>query len=672
MKFANTFSNISIAAILAASATLSPAQTPAGTPSAPPPSLLDVIKINAPMPVLKVQPIGDPVTASTGSGIDIQDGLFAHYPYTGDAKDHSGNDNHLEVTGATATEDRFGMPNSAYAFDGQDDFMFADIDERKGDFSLSLWAKADDVEQSRYRSVINVFDKTGGSKHTCQIHTSGGRYPTYQFFSSNPESFALVTTEWQHLAVTVSGKVIRFYENGNRVYSQELEGGEANKFSNIIIGRNRERDRHFYGAIDDVYVYERAINDAEVERLFNGGFEDTDGDGLTDDYEKGYGRYQAISGKMSWDEAMADAETRGGHIATITSEAEWKAIKEVLGEIPHGYYLGGTDEKTEGVWEWITGEAWKFTKWAKGEPNNVFRSSYGDEDYTQTWTKTSDGNRLWNDIYGKKNPWSKGYILEYGYYTDPTLADSDGDRVNDGVEVAAKTDPNNPLSRPAPDRDAPGAPPPPPPGPDYVKKIEELTKDNAAKAVRIEELEATEKAHLDTIADLKATNATLTTTVEEQKKTIAKLNAENAGLKQQLSNSREEVVNVSYELTETKEQLQAAIDVARTPFVNGWVYDPTPVSPEQDEHVGEYVIDRGYEISPQPHYPRGWLFTDADHYPLVYSHSNQTWYYYELGTADPRFFYNYSTKEWENWDPTHEHTETEVASSQSTTTNQNL
>ena len=637
MKFANTFSNISIAAILAASATLSPAQTPTGTPSAPPPSLLDVIKINTPMPVLKIQPIGDPVTASTGSGIDIQDGLFAHYPYTGNAKDHSGNDNHLEVTGATATEDRFGMPNSAYAFDGKDDFMFADIDERKGDFSLSLWAKADDVEQSRYRSVINVFDKTGGSKHTCQIHTSGGRYPTYQFFSSNPESFALVTTEWQHLAVTVSGKIIRFYENGDRVYSQELEGGEANKFSNIIIGRNRNHGAKYHGAIDDVYVYERAINDAEVERLFNGGFEDTDGDGLTDDYEKGYGRYQLIKGSYDWKKAKEDAEKRGGHLATITSQAEWEAVREVVGELPSTYWLGGTDEKTEGTWEWITGELWKFTKWSSNEPNNL-----GNEDYLQTWGKSIDGNRLWNDNQFNEN--RNGYILEYGYYTDPTLADSDGDRVSDGVEVAAKTDPNNPLSRPAPDRDAPGAPPPPPPGPDYVKKIEELTKGNAAKTVRIEELEATEKAHLDTIANLKATNATLTATVEEQKKTIANLKTENAGLKQQLSNSRKEVVNVSYELTETKEQLQAAIDVARTPFVNGWVYDPQ----------------------------QGWLFTDADHYPLVYSHSTESWHYYELGTADPRFFYSYKTQEWEAWDPMPEQTETAVASSQSATKNQNL
>ena len=115
------------------------------------------------------------------------------------------------------TLDRFGMEDSAYSFDGQSNYLIADIENRIGDFSLSLWAKAANTEQSRYRSVINIHDKTPGSKDTCQIHTSGGRYPTYQFFSSNPESFALVTQEWQHLAVTVLGNVIRFYENGERV-----------------------------------------------------------------------------------------------------------------------------------------------------------------------------------------------------------------------------------------------------------------------------------------------------------------------------------------------------------------------------------------------------------------------------------------------------------------------
>ena len=41
---------------------------------------------------------------------------------------------------------------------------------------------------------------------------------------------------------------------------------------------------------------------------------------------------------------------QGGHLATITYNEEWHALKSILGEV-HDYYLGGTDEKTEGVWD---------------------------------------------------------------------------------------------------------------------------------------------------------------------------------------------------------------------------------------------------------------------------------------------------------------------------------
>jgi hypothetical protein len=298
------------------------------------------------------------------TGVNLSNGLIAHFPFSGNAQDQSGNQNDLENRGAVLTEDRFGIKDSAFSFDGKESHLFGDIEDRKGDFSIFLWAKAEDVEQSRFRSVINVFDKTPGSKDTCQIHISGGRYPTYQFYSSNPESFALVSTDWQHLGVTVSGKVIRFYENGEPVYSQELEGGAANSFSNLIIGKNRHGGSKYHGSIDDVYAYDRAVNDDEVARIFDGGFEDSDGDGLTDAYETGKGRYQAIPGKFTWDGAIKDAEKKGGHLATITSEAEWVSVKEILGEVPHAYYLGGTDEKTEGIWEWITNEAWNFIKWS--------------------------------------------------------------------------------------------------------------------------------------------------------------------------------------------------------------------------------------------------------------------------------------------------------------------
>jgi cell division protein FtsB len=561
----------------------------------------------------------------TSDMIDLSAGLVGHYPFSGDSNDHSGNENHLENHGATMVIDRFGMEDSAYSFDGQSNYLITDIENRIGDFSLSLWAKAANTEQSRYRSVINIHDKTPGSRDTCQIHTSGGRYPTYQFFSSNPESFALVTQEWQHLAVTVLGNVIRFYENGERVYSQELEGGDANSFSNIIVGKNRHGDRKYHGNIDDVYVYNRAINDAEVARLFDGGLEDSDGDGLTDAYEVGRGRYKAIAGKMSWEEAMQDAEAKGGHIATITSEAEWHAIKDELGSIPHGYYLGGTDEKTEGVWEWITGEAWKFTKWAKGEPNNVFRSQYGDEDQLQTWTATEDGNRLWNDIYDDQNPWSHGYILEFGYYSNPFAKDSDGDGIDDGKEVVAKTDPNNPLSRPMPKFTAPKSAPGAPPTPDFANTINDLNEKVLQQSIEIQNLQE------DNLV-LSNDKANLTDQIETLNAEVTDLKGKNESLTAQINNLQFEHDSLSHDLETVTKQAEEAVQMAQVPFINGWVYDND----------------------------RGWIFTNADHYPLVYTHKTDTWHYFELG-SNPRYFFNFKSQQWESWDNISEENDASLA-----------
>ncbi|MBU4445745.1 hypothetical protein KJ656_11790, partial [bacterium] len=50
-------------------------------------------------------------------------GIVAYYPFNGNANDESGNDNHGTVNSATLTTDRFGNENSAYYFDGEDDYI---------------------------------------------------------------------------------------------------------------------------------------------------------------------------------------------------------------------------------------------------------------------------------------------------------------------------------------------------------------------------------------------------------------------------------------------------------------------------------------------------------------------------------------------------------------------
>ncbi len=52
-------------------------------------------------------------------------GLVGWWPFNGNANDESGNGNHGTVNGATLTADRNGNSNSAFGFDGIDDFVMS-------------------------------------------------------------------------------------------------------------------------------------------------------------------------------------------------------------------------------------------------------------------------------------------------------------------------------------------------------------------------------------------------------------------------------------------------------------------------------------------------------------------------------------------------------------------
>jgi hypothetical protein len=172
-----------------------------------------------------------------------------------------------------------------------------------------------------------------------------------------------------------------------------------------------------------------------------------------------------------------------------------------------------------------------------------------------------------------------------------------------------------------PNNDRPTPPPVPgnggltPPDPDYKDTIAELMRLLAEKDKKLAHCEKEMAAKNQEIE-------TLNGEVTGLGKQVTSLETNNKELKGQIQNLREDNQNLNYEITVTNEHLEKAIQVAETPFINGWVYDPE----------------------------RGWLFTDADRFPLIYTHKDQTWHYYELGSSKPRYFFNYKSQEWVAWD----------------------
>jgi len=196
--------------------------------------------------------------------------------------------------------------------------------------------------------------------------------------------------------------------------------------------------------------------------------------------------------------------------------------------------------------------------------------------------------------------------------------------------------PKEGLSMPKAPQTAPGTPP----DPDYKDTIAELKRLLAEKDKKLAhcetEMVAKEKQTGELISineKLQGEVKSLNGKVNGLETDVTTLKNDNEGLKGQIQNLREDNQNISYELTVTNEHLEEAITVAETPFINGWVYDPA----------------------------RGWIFTDAEHFPLVYTHNDESWNYYELGSSDPRYFFNYTTQEWVAWDTVPQEVEQTVA-----------
>lgn len=169
---------------------------------------------------------------------------------------------------------------------------------------------------------------------------------------------------------------------------------------------------------------------------------DSDGDGLSDAYEIGLSRYEFIRSNLTWHEAKSDAEQRGGHLLTITSQEEWEAVLHLLQLNQPAWavpiWAGGTDQEEEGNWKWITGEPWEFSAWSEGEPNNLSGEHFLTIEY-----------RGWNDLPADDDTFETAYILEHGYFTDPHNPDTDGDGANDRVEMETGSVPTNPNSFPS-------------------------------------------------------------------------------------------------------------------------------------------------------------------------------------------------------------------------------
>ncbi len=133
--------------------------------------------------------------------------------------------------------------------------------------------------------------------------------------------------------------------------------------------------------------------------------------------------YEVVLDEVDWETANGKVK-EGYHLATITSEDEQLFLKDLMAQYQGEFWLGAYQDRDtnpsldeafqvrdevskpapdEG-WNWVTGEAWDYTCWEEGEPNDW----NGIEEYHLGFWSNFDWN--WNDEHGKSN--ILGYVVE--------------------------------------------------------------------------------------------------------------------------------------------------------------------------------------------------------------------------------------------------------------------
>jgi fibronectin type 3 domain-containing protein len=207
--------------------------------------------------------------------------IISDYSFSGDVNDSSGYGFHGTNNGATFTQDRFGIENSALFFDGQDDYVLLPstinaLPENAEEWSTSFWISPDSGNDFRYIfsdyyrfSDINNTYRISINDSTIEAHLS------YTGTSYRQRTNLISTKNWHHLAlvITLSENLLKLYYNGVLVGSPIIINSEGYRIQDVekfIGAQNFQPAAQFYrGLVDDLSLHSKALSDTEILGLYS-------------------------------------------------------------------------------------------------------------------------------------------------------------------------------------------------------------------------------------------------------------------------------------------------------------------------------------------------------------------------------------------------------------------
>lgn len=195
-------------------------------------------------------------------------GLVGWWPFNGNANDESGNGNNGTNSGAMLTKDRYGKINSAYSFNGLNNYI---VTPRKNltNFSLSIWCNTNQLDQytslvDAYQENWEVYLKNFSPTFTAWISAPGN-------YNENVSETSIKKNEWNHLVFTYSTSETKIYLNNSLISIFKNINITNSTNGNFYFGASISgNEQYFNGVLDDIAIYNRVLTSEEVNQLYGG------------------------------------------------------------------------------------------------------------------------------------------------------------------------------------------------------------------------------------------------------------------------------------------------------------------------------------------------------------------------------------------------------------------
>jgi Concanavalin A-like lectin/glucanases superfamily len=209
----------------------------------------------------------------------LKTGLVAYYPFNGNANDESGNGNNGTVNGAALTTDRFENTNKAYSFSNntisvQNNSSLSFSNVRP--FSVSIWVNS--IANNQFVHYIGLREP-GTQTKFWQIYSlanvggvSGLAFQTnenFEMLGTLALNASLPLNKWVNIIGTYEFGNWKLYLNGTLITSTTSTKVFDNNLNTVLTIGNSGNFQPFFGKLDDIRIYNRALTQEEITYLAN-------------------------------------------------------------------------------------------------------------------------------------------------------------------------------------------------------------------------------------------------------------------------------------------------------------------------------------------------------------------------------------------------------------------